>query len=102
MSRKNQAPISLAKIANYTSKNKNKTIIIVGKVLNDERIFLIPKIFICALKISSSARERIFKAGGAVFTFDQLAMKFPTGKNCILIKGLASRKKKTKRTKKED
>merc|ERR1712079_908524 len=33
------------------------------------------------------ARERILKAGGEIITFDQLALRAPTGKNTILLQG---------------
>jgi len=93
MSRKNQPSISLSRLILFGSKDKKKTIVVVGKVLNDERIFLIPKLSLCALRISSSAKERILKAGGKVFTFDQFAVKFPTGKNSLLLRGSKAKKK---------
>ncbi|ABW98117.1 rpl18 (nucleomorph) [Hemiselmis andersenii] len=87
MSRKNQPAISLSRIILFGSKEKNKTIVVVGKVLNDERILMVPKISLCALRISSSAKERILNSGGNVFTFDQFAVNFPTGKNSLLLRG---------------
>lgn len=61
--------------------------VIVGKVTNDLRIQEVPKLRICALRISEKARERIIKAGGEVLTFDQLALLSPTGKNTVLLQG---------------
>jgi len=40
----------------------------------------VPKLTVCCLKIAESARKRILAAGGNVLTFDQLALKAPTGK----------------------
>jgi large subunit ribosomal protein L18e len=87
MSRKNQPSISLSRVILMSSKEKTKTIVVVGKILNDERILKVPKISICALRVSSAARKRILNSGGQVFTFDQFAVKFPTGKNSLLLRG---------------
>jgi len=42
---------------------------------------------VCALRVTSGARARILKAGGEILTFDQLALKAPTGKNTVLLQG---------------
>ena len=42
---------------------------------------------ICALRFTSTARARIEKAGGECITFDQLALRAPTGSNVILLRG---------------
>ena len=47
---------------------------------------------ICALKFSSSARERVLKNGGKIITFDQLAKINPTGKDTLLLRGPNKRK----------
>jgi len=94
MSRKNQPSISLSRIIFFGSKEKNKTIVVVGKVLNDERILMVPRMSLCALRISSSAKERILNSGGKVYTFDQFAVKFPTGRNSLLLRGPKLKKKK--------
>ena len=100
MSRNNQPPISLSKVIKYALKNKNKIIVIVGKILNDERILSIPKITVCSLRISESVKSRILSAGGTIITFDQLAINFPTGKNLILLRGKTFKKKKKIQSKK--
>jgi large subunit ribosomal protein L18e len=51
------------------------------------RIFEIPKMTVCALRVTEKARERILKAGGEIITFDQLALRAPTGKNTVLLQG---------------
>jgi len=86
-SRNHQSPVSLSKLIKYSKGKKNKTFVVVGKVLNDERVEDIPPIHVCALKFSSVVRNRIEKAGGEVLTFDQMALRFPTGKNTILVRG---------------
>ena len=42
---------------------------------------------VVALHVSEKARERILKAGGEILTFDQLALRAPTGKNTVLLQG---------------
>lgn len=42
---------------------------------------------VCALHVTEKARARILKAGGEIITFDQLALKAPTGKNTVLMQG---------------
>merc|ERR1712117_718761 len=54
---------------------------------NDLRIFEIPKMTVCALRVTEKARERILKAGGEILTFDKLALRAPTGKNTVLLQG---------------
>lgn len=90
MSRINRPVISLQRVMRLMKQRKAKegTIaVIVGKVTNDLRVLSIPKLRICALRVSERARERIVKAGGEVLTFDQLALLSPTGKNTMLMQG---------------
>jgi len=47
----------------------------------------VPKLTICALRVSDTARARILKAGGNILTFDQLALRAPTGSNTVLLRG---------------
>merc|ERR550532_3993736 len=61
--------------------------VVVGTITNDISIFEVPKMTICALHVTEKARERILKAGGEIITFDQLALRAPTGKNTLLIQG---------------
>lgn len=49
-------------------------------------MFVVP-LQVCALHVTEKARARILKAGGEVITFDQLALKAPTGKNTVLMQG---------------
>jgi large subunit ribosomal protein L18e len=89
-SRSHQSPISLSRLVRYSKHGK--IIVIVGKILNDERNSSFPKMTICALKFSSSARERVLKNGGKIITFDQLAKINPTGKDTLLLRGPNKRK----------
>ena len=71
-SRSSRYPISLSRIAKALSKgdNEGKIVVTVSTVVNDERMIVCPKMTICALKFTESARKRILKAGGEVLTFD--------------------------------
>merc|ERR1719150_3702139 len=64
--------------------NAEKIAVVVGTVTNDIRIFEVPKMTLC---VTEKARERILEAGGEIITFDQLALRAPTGKNTILLQG---------------
>ncbi len=52
---------------------------IVGNVTDDVRMLEVPKMTVCALKFSETARARIVKAGGKCMTFDQLLLQSPKG-----------------------
>ena len=65
MSRIHKPPISLARIVRFIKKpgRENLTAVIVGTVTDDQRIWDIPKLSICALRVTEKARGRILKAG---------------------------------------
>ncbi|GLV43852.1 Ribosomal protein L18 [Carabus blaptoides fortunei] len=89
MSKINRPPISLARIVRLMKKpgREGLTAVIVGAVTDDQRIWEVPKLSICALRVSEKARARILKAGGEIITFDQLALRAPTGKKTVLMQG---------------
>merc|ERR1711923_329221 len=89
MSKINRHPLSIARLVRNMKKagNADKIAVVVGTVTNDLRIFEVPKMTLCALRVTEKARERILKAGGEIITFDQLALRAPTGKNTLLIQG---------------
>lgn len=60
---------------------------VVASVTDDTRMHVVPKMTICALRFTATARARIEKAGGECITFDQLALRAPTGSNVILLRG---------------
>jgi hypothetical protein len=68
----------------------DKIAVIVGPVVDDPRLLEVPKLTVCALRFTESARSRIIKAGGKVLTFDQLATLAPTGANTVLLRGRVS------------
>merc|ERR1712098_926612 len=65
----------------------NRPPLSIARLTNDLRIFEVPKMTVCALRVTEKARERILKAGGEIITFDQLAVRSPIGKNTILLQG---------------
>ena len=67
---------------------QGKTAVVVGCVTNDVRLYEVPKLTVCALRVTESARARILKAGGEIITFDQLAMRAPRGQNTVLLQGM--------------
>ena len=66
---------------------QNKIAVVVGTVTDDIRLPNVPKLTLCALRVTEGARARILKAGGEIITFDQLAMRSPKGQNTILLQG---------------
>jgi len=87
MSRVNRPSMGLARIARFMKNNSDKIAVLVSSVTDDVRLFKVPKMRICALKFSETARARIQAAGGECLTFDQLAMISPKGENTILLRG---------------
>lgn len=87
---KSKAPLSLSKLGVHM-KNKDKdkiTAVVVGTITNDPRLLEVEKgMKVCALKFTETARKRLEKAGGSCLTFEELAMKAPLGKNCVVLRG---------------
>ncbi|XP_055376192.1 60S ribosomal protein L18 [Condylostylus longicornis] len=89
MSKTNRPPMSLQRVARFYKKSgqEDVTCVIVGTVTDDVRLLKVPKMTVCALHVTQKARERILNAGGKILTFDQLALKSPTGKKTLLMQG---------------
>lgn len=90
MSRTNRPPVSLRAVSAAMMKSTaaGKIAVIVGTLTNDERLIQIPaNLTVVALHVTETAKARIVKAGGEVLTFDQLAMRAPTGANTVLLRG---------------
>ena len=68
MSKINRPPLSISRLVRNMKKagNAEKIAVVVGTVTNDIRIFEVPKMTLCALRVTEKARERILKAGGIV------------------------------------
>ncbi|KAL1790084.1 60S ribosomal protein L18 [Sigmodon hispidus] len=89
VSHTNRPPLSLFRMIRKMKLpgRENKTAVVVGTVTDDVRILQVPKLKVCALRVSSRARSRILKAGGKIFTFDQLALESPKGPGTMLLSG---------------
>eukprot|EP00438_Fugacium_kawagutii_P012390 Skav215495 [mRNA] locus=scaffold165:699890:708553:- [translate_table: standard] len=87
MSARNRPPLSLSKIAKNMVDKEGKICVVVGKVTDDQRLFELPQVTVCALQFTETARARIAKAGGECITFDQLALRSPLGKGTVLLRG---------------
>ncbi|GFE53085.1 ribosomal protein RPL18 [Babesia ovis] len=87
MPRRFKAPISLSKLIKHMKGKENTTAVIVGTVTDDLRVTQVPKLSVCALRVTETARTRLLKAGGEVITFDELVARAPTGTNCTLLRG---------------
>ena len=97
ISRTNRRPFSLSRLALSLKEQSDETIaVLVAKIVNDERLLVVPKMKVCALKFSETARSRIVAAGGECITFDQLAVLRPTGTDCLLLEGDRTRREQFK------
>jgi large subunit ribosomal protein L18e len=97
-SKLNKTAISLKSIAKFTSRegNEDKIATVVGPVTDDVRLFEVPKLTVCALRFTNTARARIVKAGGECITFDQLALRSPLGESTLLLRGCKSHRESAK------
>eukprot|EP00441_Pelagodinium_beii_P014635 CAMPEP_0197662172 /NCGR_PEP_ID=MMETSP1338-20131121/52360_1 /TAXON_ID=43686 ORGANISM="Pelagodinium beii, Strain RCC1491" /NCGR_SAMPLE_ID=MMETSP1338 /ASSEMBLY_ACC=CAM_ASM_000754 /LENGTH=189 /DNA_ID=CAMNT_0043239897 /DNA_START=12 /DNA_END=581 /DNA_ORIENTATION=+ len=88
-SKSNRSPLGLARLARYMKGQDGKIAVLVGTVTDDTRLAAlpVPKLRICALRVTETARARILANGGEVLTFDQLAMLEPKGSNTVLLRG---------------
>lgn len=84
MSKINKPPLSLSRLISYAKGKEDKIVAIVGTITDDVRAYEVPKLRVCALRFTKTARARIEKAGGECLTFDQLALRAPLGQNTVL------------------
>ncbi|CAH0584479.1 unnamed protein product [Chrysodeixis includens] len=89
MSRINRPPLSLSRLARHMKKPTREGMIavVVGSITNDVRLYTVPKMSVAALHVTEKARARILAAGGEILTFDQLALRAPTGAKTVLLQG---------------
>jgi large subunit ribosomal protein L18e len=87
MSRINRPPLSMSRLVKYMSGKEDKLAVLVGTVTDDTRLYEVPALKVVALRFTETARARILKAGGECLTFDQLALRAPTGANTVLLRG---------------
>ncbi|CAM9808618.1 unnamed protein product [Phaeothamnion confervicola] len=87
MSKTNRPPLSINRLASFMKGKEDKTGVLVGTVTDDNRLLEVPKLTVCALRFTESARARILAAGGECLTFDQLALRAPKGADTVLLRG---------------
>eukprot|EP00927_Polykrikos_kofoidii_P005754 TRINITY_DN1228_c0_g1_i2.p3 TRINITY_DN1228_c0_g1~~TRINITY_DN1228_c0_g1_i2.p3 ORF type:complete len:187 (+),score=28.55 TRINITY_DN1228_c0_g1_i2:79-639(+) len=87
MARRNKPPLSLSKLIKNMANKDDKIAVVVGAITNDLRVFDVPKMTVCALRFTATARRRIEAAGGECITFDKLALRAPTGNGTVLLRG---------------
>jgi len=90
LSKSNRPPMSLSLLAHHLQKNEGKIIVTTGTVTNDERLITVPKMTVCSLRFTSTARARIEKAGGRCLSFDELLQEKPNGEDCVILQGKRS------------
>mmetsp|Transcript_7817 Transcript_7817/g.13145 ORF Transcript_7817/g.13145 Transcript_7817/m.13145 type:complete len:191 (+) Transcript_7817:42-614(+) len=97
-SKTNRPTISLKNLAKHTSRegNEGKVAVVVGPVTDDARFLEVPKLSVCALRFSATARARILAAGGECLTFDEFALRDPLGETALVLQGCKSQRESAK------
>ena len=85
LSRNNRPVMSISNIQRHIEQGK--IAVVAATITNDERLMVCPKMTVCALKFTQTAKARIEKAGGKCMTFDELLLQNPTGANCQMLQG---------------
>ena len=70
---------SVTVLTGVFSQFRDRTVVAVTTITDDERLFEVPKLTVAALKFTESARARIVAAGGTCLTLDELVMQTPSG-----------------------
>ena len=58
---------------------RDRTVVVVATVTDDERLLEVPKLTVAALRFTEAARARIVGAGGSCLTLDEFIMQTPNG-----------------------
>ncbi|KAL1510974.1 hypothetical protein AB1Y20_005799 [Prymnesium parvum] len=94
----NKPQLSIKSLCKFAAKegNAGKTLVVVGPVTDDVRVLDVPKLSVCALRFSNTARARIVAAGGECLTFDEYALRDPLGESGLLLKGSVTHREAAK------
>lgn len=76
MAKQFRPPVSLSKLSVVNQTRKTGCIAVVATVVNDERLLVVPKMDICALKFSRTARDRIENVCSDFFPFHMARFNF--------------------------
>lgn len=85
----NRPPVSVRRLVREMSKEgrEKKIAVVVGTITDDGRQYDVPKLTVCGLRFTRSARARILRSGGECITLDQLATRAPKGQKTVLLMG---------------
>ena len=87
LSRVNRPVVSTSKLAKaMRNRGQDEIAVCVNTVTLDTRA-PVPKMNVCALRFTRPAYAAITAAGGQCLRFDQLALKAPTGRKTVLLRG---------------
>ncbi|CEO99265.1 Large ribosomal subunit protein uL15/eL18 domain-containing protein [Plasmodiophora brassicae] len=93
----NRPPMSLSRLVAFSRGAEDKILVVVGTITDDTRLVEVPEnLKVCALRVTESARARLVKANAEILTFDQLALRAPTGSNTVLLRGRKSHREAVK------
>ncbi|KAI5188648.1 large subunit ribosomal protein L18e [Nematocida sp. AWRm77] len=86
--RKQRGVVTLKKLVEYTEPCKDKLAVVVGKIVGDDAVVVIPHpINVACLDISRSAKEKIEKYGGSVYKLDEVFRVAPTPDSMVIFQG---------------
>lgn len=80
-------PMSVRRLASMMEGQNDKIAVLIGTVTDDVRTTELPAMKVAALRFTRTARARIENAGGECLSIDQLALRAPTGKHTVLLRG---------------
>lgn len=96
MSKADRQPVKISKIVEELDGSLDKVAVIVGKVLDDDRMIELPPVRIVALQWSKGVKEKVEKYNGSIVTLDQLFKLCQNMDDICLIAGDKFARKSTK------
>lgn len=87
MSGSNRQPVKISKVVEELNGSLDKVAVIVGKVLDDDRMIELPPVKIIALQWSKGVQEKVEKYNGSIATLDQLFKLVPYMDDICLMEG---------------
>ncbi|KAI5149941.1 large subunit ribosomal protein L18e [Enteropsectra breve] len=95
MTQKNRPAVKVSKIMSELN-GSDKVAVVVSKVLDDERLMVLPAMKIVALKWSRSVQQKIEACGGSISTLDQFIKVGGSLENLVLVHGDPNARKASK------
>ena len=97
LSRVNRPVMSTSMISKYMKRRADDyTAVVVATVTNDERYPVKKNMKVCALRFTRNAEKAIVAAGGECIKLDELALRAPTGRKTVLLRGRKNTRKALK------